>query len=136
MLFGKEDQEFELFIKKNNIGFLVTDFLPLHFSKQWQKRILSQISIPIHEVDAHNIVPAWVVSEKQEFAARTIRPKLYKLLPEYIDDYEELKILPYPSILSDFPKIDFEKAYNKTVMQVIAKKKGSCRRRNSCKTST
>ena len=121
LLFGNEDVELELFIKKNNVGFLVTDFLPLRFSKKWKERLLSRISIPMHEVDAHNIVPAWITSNKQEFAARTIRPKLYKLLGEYLDDYEELKKLPNASILSDFPKIDFENIFEKTTMRMITK---------------
>ncbi|CAN0221401.1 unnamed protein product, partial [Discosporangium mesarthrocarpum] len=29
------------------------------------------------QVDAHNIVPVWVASEKMEIMARTIRPKIH-----------------------------------------------------------
>lgn len=38
------------------------------------------------EVDAHNIVPVWIASPKQEFGAYTIRPKIKKLLNEYLID--------------------------------------------------
>ncbi len=31
----------------------------------------------MYEVDAHNIVPTWVVSDKMEWAARTIRTKVH-----------------------------------------------------------
>lgn len=45
----------------------------------------------IHEVDAHNIVPTWVASEKLEYSARTIRGKINKLLPEYLIDIPTLQ---------------------------------------------
>jgi deoxyribodipyrimidine photo-lyase len=32
--------------------------------------------VPFHEVDAHNVVPVWVASDKREYGARTIRPKV------------------------------------------------------------
>ena len=40
-------------------------------------------STPMHEVDAHNVVPCWEVSPKREYAARTIRSKIHKQLPEF-----------------------------------------------------
>ena len=40
--------------------------------------------MPFHEVDAHNCVPCWVTSQKREYGARTIRPKIHKHLPEYL----------------------------------------------------
>ena len=40
-------------------------------------------STPMHEVDAHNVVPCWEVSPKREYAARTIRNKIHKQLPEF-----------------------------------------------------
>ena len=46
--------------------------------------------VSIHEVDAHNIVPLWVASEKLEYSARTIRGKINKLLPEYLIDFPKL----------------------------------------------
>jgi deoxyribodipyrimidine photo-lyase len=44
-----------------------------------------------HMVDAHNIIPVWEVSEKVEFAARTIRPKIYKKIAEYLTDFPKLE---------------------------------------------
>lgn len=46
----------------------------------------------IHEVDAHNIVPIWVASEKLEYSARTLRGKINKLLPEYLIDFPMLQL--------------------------------------------
>jgi len=52
----------------------------------WKEKVKSQ-NIPFHEVDAHNLIPAWVASDKLEFAAYKIRPKIKKLLPEYLVEY-------------------------------------------------
>lgn len=38
----------------------------------------------MREVDAHNVVPVWLASEKREHAARTLRPKIHRLLPEFL----------------------------------------------------
>ena len=38
----------------------------------------------MHEVDAHNVVPVWEASDKRETGARTIRPKIHKKLPEFL----------------------------------------------------
>lgn len=47
------------------------------------------------KVDAHNIVPCWVTSPKLEYAARTIRGKITKLLPEFLTDFPPVEKHPY-----------------------------------------
>lgn len=121
ILFGREEVELEHLIKKEGVSFLVTDFLPLRFSKKWKALLKEKISIPWYEVDAHNVVPAWLASDKQEFAARTIRPKLYKLLPEFLDEYDEIKVFTDKEILKRFPHIDFGEARRITKMKMIEK---------------
>lgn len=74
-------------IKENDIGYIVTDFSPLRIQKKWAKYVTEQCDTPFEIVDAHNIVPAWVTSDKKEYAARTIRPKLHKLLPEFLTNF-------------------------------------------------
>ena len=44
-------------------------------------------AVPLLQVDAHNIVPCWIASPKQETAARTIRPKIHALLPKLLTDF-------------------------------------------------
>lgn len=75
------------FIVEHGIALLVTDQSPLREARRLVNRVVSRISIPVHQVDAHNIVPLWVVSDKQEFAAYTIRPRLNRLLPEFLTDF-------------------------------------------------
>ncbi|CAI5991874.1 unnamed protein product [Closterium sp. NIES-65] len=45
----------------------------------------------VHEVDAHNVVPIWAASDKLEYAARTIRTKIHRKLPEYLVEYPQLE---------------------------------------------
>ncbi|CAI5480020.1 unnamed protein product, partial [Closterium sp. Yama58-4] len=45
----------------------------------------------VHEVDAHNVVPIWAASDKLEYAARTLRTKIHRKLPEYLVEYPRLE---------------------------------------------
>lgn len=39
------------------------------------------------QVDAHNIVPCWIASDKLEYGARTIRGKITRNLSEYLTPF-------------------------------------------------
>jgi deoxyribodipyrimidine photo-lyase len=41
-------------------------------------------------VDTHNVVPVFVASQKQEWAAYTLRPKIHKLLPHFLKPLPQL----------------------------------------------
>lgn len=75
---------------KHKASLLVTDFSPLHINQKWCNAIASNITIPFYEVDSRNVVPVWTASSKQEFGAYTLRPKLHKLLPEFLDDFPKV----------------------------------------------
>ena len=52
---------------------VVTDFCPLRTKKAWlaealKAKCLDGGKTPLVEVDAHNVVPLWITSEKCEFA--------------------------------------------------------------------
>lgn len=89
------EEEILKLVKKYQIGTIVTDFYPLKISRNWVNNILKKINIPFFEVDSHNIVPCWVASNKQEFGAYTIRPKINKLLNEFLDDFPKIKPQDY-----------------------------------------
>jgi deoxyribodipyrimidine photo-lyase len=78
------------FFEDCDAGAVITDFSPLKISQKWVKDINQKIIIPFFQVDAHNIVPCWVTSEKQEFGARTIRPKLHRLIPQFLEEFPNL----------------------------------------------
>jgi deoxyribodipyrimidine photo-lyase len=87
LLIGEPVKQIPEFIKNHKISVLVTDFDPLKIKKKWKKSIIKDINIDFFEVDAHNIIPCWQASDKQEYGAYTIRPKLKKLLDYYLEDY-------------------------------------------------
>lgn len=91
LLRGEPSVKIPGFLRKIKAGCLVADFDPLRIKLKWKTAVASRIDIAFHEVDAHNIIPAWIVSPKQEFAAHTIRRKVQNLLSEFMDGYPSLK---------------------------------------------
>ncbi len=63
---------------------LVTDDFPCFIVPQHNRRICEQVSIPVYAVDANGMIPL-SRHVKEEYAARTIRPKINKLLPQYTE---------------------------------------------------
>ncbi|MEJ2103489.1 MAG: deoxyribodipyrimidine photo-lyase, partial [Ignavibacteriaceae bacterium] len=108
LLVGKPEIQIPRFIRENNASILVADFDPLKIKRIWKRDVAKKINIPFYEVDAHNIVPCLYVSDKTEFAAYTIRPKIQKNLPEFLDDFPKLKKMKTNSALKD-EKINWEK---------------------------
>ena len=56
-------------------------------------QVAKKVDIPFHEVDAHNIIPCWLASDKREYGARTIRSKIHKKLPEFLHVRRPLPLL-------------------------------------------
>jgi deoxyribodipyrimidine photo-lyase len=44
-------------VEELDAGLLVVDQAPLRLPRQWKESVKSKINCPMHEVDAHNIVP-------------------------------------------------------------------------------
>lgn len=107
LLSGKPEEQIPKLLKKINASIVVSDFDPLKIKRIWKRDVAKQISIPFYEVDAHNIVPCLQVSNKLEFAAYTIRPKINKALIEFMDEYPILKKMNKGEIQSN--KIDWIK---------------------------
>ena len=90
LLMGEPLSALVKYINRNNISLLVSDFDPLKIKIDWKAKLNNLIAIPHHEVDSHNIVPCWIASEKLEFGAYTLRPKIKKQLPEFLTDFPEI----------------------------------------------
>ncbi|NIM60014.1 MAG: deoxyribodipyrimidine photo-lyase [Candidatus Aminicenantes bacterium] len=95
LVLGSPEKEIAKFAVQNKISALVTDFDPLRLKRAWKKNVMDGIDIPVYEVDAHNIIPSWIASPKQEFAAYTFRPKVKRQLSEFMDDFPNLKNHPF-----------------------------------------
>jgi deoxyribodipyrimidine photo-lyase len=69
---------------------LVCDFTPLREGRTAREAVARVVKCPMIEVDAHNVVPVWVTSDKQEYAARTIRPKIKRNLADFLTPFKAL----------------------------------------------
>ena len=87
LLIGNPEDSIPEFISEKNVSVLISDFDPLRIKRIWKREVAKKIEIPFYEVDAHNIVPCLVASDKTEFAAYTLRPKIHSHLPEYLDEF-------------------------------------------------
>ncbi|HRZ39777.1 MAG TPA: deoxyribodipyrimidine photo-lyase [Candidatus Omnitrophota bacterium] len=97
------------FLCKRKAGFLITDFDPLRFKQQRLKTVLNSVKIFTHCVDAHNIVPCWEASEKLEFGAYTIRPKIHRKLDQFLEKFPRIKKHPFGKAGKP---VDWKKAEN------------------------
>jgi deoxyribodipyrimidine photo-lyase len=80
------------FITEFNITHVITDFDPLRIKRKWQDELIQINRVEMIEIDSHNIVPARFVSDKVEYGAYTLRPKIKKHLPEFLDEFPKLTI--------------------------------------------
>ncbi|XP_024029072.1 deoxyribodipyrimidine photo-lyase [Morus notabilis] len=90
---GEAEDTIPNFLSECGASLLVTDFSPLREVRKCKEDICKRVgdSVSVHEVDAHNVVPAWLASEKLEYSAKTIRSKINKRLPEYLIDFPTLE---------------------------------------------
>lgn len=100
-----------------HVGATVIEQIPLRFSTKWKEVYLkNHSSVPSYEVDAHNCIPVWETSNKQEFAARTIRSKVHAKLPEFLEEYDELqKHKPNDEIIKQIGEVDWDNVRKKIV---------------------
>jgi deoxyribodipyrimidine photo-lyase len=70
-------------------AFLIGDENPMREPERWRKHLASRIKIPFWTVDTDVVVPSKLM-ERAQYGAYTIRPRLYRLLPEYLHAYENL----------------------------------------------
>jgi deoxyribodipyrimidine photo-lyase len=84
--------------QQHDAAMVIVDFDPLRTKREWKGRAAHDLKLPLVEVDAHNVIPSWLVSDHQEFAARTFRPKVRDLLPQFLGDIPPLIDHPYRSL--------------------------------------
>lgn len=82
-------------VKKIQAVTIFFDFSPLRNARMIQKQIANSLEIPCIVVDTHNIIPLWVLSDKEEYAAHTIRNKVHKNLESWLIEPEEIVVHPH-----------------------------------------
>ncbi|UYV73197.1 phr [Cordylochernes scorpioides] len=88
-------------LKSLRAGGLVTDFSPLRPHTQDLASVLAALpsDVAVCQVDAHNVVPCWEASTKQEYAAKTLRPRLLSHLPEFLTHFPTVEPHPFPPLV-------------------------------------
>lgn len=96
------------FLRQIDAHVVVSDFDPLRIKQRWKERLVADVVAPFYEVDAHNIIPAWSLSRKREYAAYTIRPKIKRLLDDYLTDIPSVQTHPFDfdiKMVGDLPGV-------------------------------
>ena len=75
-----------------NAALLVGDVGYLRVQLAWRTAVAKRVACPVVLVEGDAVVPVETVSDHAEFAARTIRPKIHRLLAEYLKPLKPVKV--------------------------------------------
>jgi len=89
-LTGDPPREVAGLARRLDAAAVVADFDPLRHKRAWLLQAARALECPLHEVDARNVVPCFRASDKAEYMARTIRSKIHRLLPEFLEEFPPL----------------------------------------------
>jgi len=96
-------------------SYLVTDRAYLRFLKDWRDHVSERVDCPFVQIESDVVVPVETTSEKEEYAARTIRPKIQDRMDRFLKELKETEV-KHPSLDFDFEKYEIkniEEALNK-----------------------
>ena len=94
------------FASEKGAGCVLTDFDPLRIKRRWREEAAERLTVPLLEVDAHNIVPCRAVSAKGEYSAGTFRPRITRMLDEFLVDIPT--VIPHPHPLPGAPDVRWD----------------------------
>ena len=69
LLEGDPSETVPAFAADCGAGLIVVDQSPLRLGREWRDAVATAVACPVHEVDAHNVVPVWEASPKLEVGA-------------------------------------------------------------------
>lgn len=52
--------------------------------RQWRQKVATSIDCPLMQVESNVIIPIQAVSQKEEYSAGTLRPKMSRIMSEYL----------------------------------------------------
>jgi deoxyribodipyrimidine photo-lyase len=90
VLRSDHDHDLPRFCEEMNPCLVVGDENPMREPESWRQSAARNLSVPFWTVDADVVVPSKLFP-KEEYAARTIRPKLQKPLPVFLHRPDNLK---------------------------------------------
>ncbi len=65
---------------------LIVDRNYLRLPRRWRRELGDSLDIPVVEVESNVVVPVEIASDKREWAARTIRPKLHEHIDRFLTE--------------------------------------------------
>lgn len=64
----------------------------LRHQREWRKKVAREARRPVVQVESDVVVPVEVASDKAEFAARTLRPKVKRKLDDFLGNLSETRL--------------------------------------------
>ncbi|MFN0107515.1 MAG: deoxyribodipyrimidine photo-lyase [Blastocatellia bacterium] len=92
---------------------VIGDENPMREPENWRQNATRKLTVPFWTVDADVIVPTKFF-EKEEYAARTIRPKIHRLLPVFLQPLEN------PSAIFKWKAADLPSSQSTDQSQLLA----------------
>jgi deoxyribodipyrimidine photo-lyase len=77
----------ERFVAEVGAAMVIGDENPLRGPERWRKLVAARLKVPFWTVDADVVVPSKLI-ERAQYGAYTIRPRLYRLLPDFLHGFE------------------------------------------------
>ncbi len=74
-----------------NAAALVTDDYPVFIAADHNRSVPAKLDVAYYAVDSSCVVPMRLI-EKRQFGAYTIRPRIHKLLPTYLQEPDKLQV--------------------------------------------
>ncbi len=90
---------------------VIADCGYLNFLSQWYESYAQKLPCLMIQVESNIIVPVEIASSKEEFTAGTFRPKINRLLPEYLKPLKKTKPL-YSSMDFKIPSFSIKNIEN------------------------
>ena len=81
------NESLQKFLADVKSAILIGDENPMREPERWRRETAEQATFPFYTVDTDVIVPSKLIG-KAQYGAYTIRPRLYRALPEFLTPYE------------------------------------------------
>lgn len=95
LVIGKQSVELAKVLPQYKPAAVYFDMNPLRGPRRLHDTLARKLSVPVYEVDTHNIVPVWQASDKQEVGARTLRPRIMRQLADWLQRDVSVRKHPY-----------------------------------------
>ena len=94
---------------------VIGDFHAIRHYRQWiefyVKESCEAAKIPLWQVDTHNVVPVWFAASARQVGARTLRPKVHKVVGDFLQKFPNFKgnaHITNDKQLPDLPSFDYD----------------------------